>query len=62
MNCFIWPLLAPAVPVLELEFIPELAPVDAVPFAEPVAPVSPAEPVVVLALADDELSEGVPVS
>jgi len=62
LNCFIWLLAALAVPVLELEFIPELAPPDAVPFAELVAPVSPADPGVVLALADEVLSDGVPVS
>jgi len=62
LNCFIWLLVALAVPVLELEFIPEFAPADAVPFAEALAPVCPAEPGVVPALADDELSEGVPVS
>ena len=61
LNCFIWLLVALAVPVLELEFIPELAPAEAVPFAEALAPVSPAEPGVVL-LADDVLSDGVPVS
>lgn len=62
LNCFIWLLVAPAVPVLELEFIPEFALAEAVPFAEALAPVSPAEPGVVPALADDELSDGVPVS
>lgn len=62
LNCFIWLLVAPAVPVLELEFIPELAPADAVPLAEAVAPVSPADPGVVLALAEEVLSDGVPVS
>ena len=62
LNCFIWLLVALAVPVLELELIPELAPADAVPLAEALAPVSPAEPGVVLALADELLSDGVPVS
>jgi hypothetical protein len=62
LNCFIWLLLALAVPVFELEFMPEFAPVDAVPLAEAVAPACPEEPGVVLALADELLSEGVPVS
>lgn len=62
LNCFIWLLVALAVPVLELEFIPEFAPADAVPFAEAVAPLCPTEPGVVLALADDVLSDGVPAS
>lgn len=62
LNCFIWLLVALAVPVLELELMPEFAPADAVPFAEALAPVCPAEPGVVLALADDVLSDGVPVS
>ena len=62
LNCFIWLLLALAVPVLELELMPEFAPADAVPFAEALAPVCPAEPGVVLALAEDVLSDGVPVS
>ncbi len=60
LNCFIWLLVALAVPVFELEFMPEFAPADAVPFAG--APVCPAPPGVVLALADDVLSDGVPVS
>ena len=60
LNCFIWLLLALAVPVLELEFMPEFAPVDAVPLA--VEPACPEEPGLVLAVADDVLSEGVPVS
>jgi hypothetical protein len=62
LNCFIWLLVAVAVPVFEVEFMPEFAPADAVPFAEAVAPVCPADPGVALALADEELSEGVPVS
>lgn len=62
MNCFIWLLLALAVPVFELEFMPEFALAGAVPFAEGVAPVSPAELGFVLALAEDVLSDGVPVS
>lgn len=62
LNCFIWLLVAPAVPVFELEFIPAFAPADAVPLAEAVAPVCPAEPGFVLALAEDVLSDGVPVS
>jgi hypothetical protein len=59
LNCFIWLLVALAVPVFELEFIPEFAPEDAVPLA---APVCPAEPAAVLLLAEDVLSDGVPVS
>ena len=62
LNCFIWLLLALAVPVFELEFMPEFAPADAVPLAEAVAPACPDEPGVVLALADELLSDGVPVS
>jgi hypothetical protein len=62
LNCFIWLLVALAVPVFELEFIPEFAPDDAVPLAESAAPVCPAEPAAVLLLAEDVLSDGVPVS
>lgn len=62
LNCFIWLLVALAVPVFELEFMPEFALADAVPFADAVAPVCPAEPGVVLELAEDVLSDGVPVS
>lgn len=62
LNCFIWLLVALAVPVLELELMPEFAPADAAPFAEALAPVCPGEPGVVLALADEVLSDGVPVS
>lgn len=62
LNCFIWLLVAVAVPVFELEFMPEFAPADAVPLAEAVAPVWSAVPGVVLALAEEVLSEGVPVS
>jgi hypothetical protein len=39
LNCFIPLLVALAVPVLELEFMPEFAPADAVPVAEALAPV-----------------------
>jgi len=63
LNCFIWLLLALAVPVFELEFMPELAPADPVPLAEALAPVCPAAPGFVLALAEEDvLSDGVPVS
>lgn len=62
LNCFIWLLVALAVPAFELELMPEFAPADAVPFAEAVAPVCPAEPGIALALAEDVFSDGVPVS
>jgi len=38
LNCFIPLLLGVAVPVLELEFMPEFAPADAEPVAEALAP------------------------
>jgi hypothetical protein len=62
LNCFIPLLVALAVPVLELEFMPEFAPADAVPVAEALAPVS-LEPGFAVALAEAPLlSDKAPVT
>jgi hypothetical protein len=63
LNCFIPLLEALAVPVLELEFMPEFAPADAVPVAEALAPVWSVEPGLVVALAEAPLlPDKVPVT
>ena len=64
LNCFIPLWLAPEVPVLEAEFMPELAPVEAVPPLAVLAPDWSTEPgfVVPAAEAEPAFSEGVPVT
>jgi hypothetical protein len=61
LNCFIVLLLALAVPVFELEFIPAFAPADADPVWEVLEPVWLGL-VVAVALAEPPLSDEVPVT
>ena len=57
------PLLAVAVPLFEVAFIPEFAPEEAVPVEDALEPAWSEEPGVAVVVLDAELlSEGVPVS
>ena len=62
LNCFVALLFAVAVPVFELEFIPEFAPADASPLVPALAPACVPELVLALAEAEPVLSDGVPVN